>query len=231
MKIYKAILLTILCVILGIFWGIEIWSALTKHWGLFLRWFHNTRGNYYPWYLWLLLGGVIFPLMNKYFVKNMELTKTFTHELTHTITGLLLFRRIHSFHAEEAGSGVVWSSGNDKIRFMTSLAPYCFLIYTIPLLIFRCLVTNIFLPIIDVLIGFTLGLHGLCFKEQIGNYQTDINQFPLWFSYIYIVSVWLFDIAVLLFSYLPKQNIFLSFKSFALDIWSIIVNIVTLIIS
>lgn len=219
MRTHTAIIIVILCIIFGIFWGLEIWSALTKHWGLFLRWFHNTRGNYYPWYLWLLLGGVIFPLMNKYFVKNMEMTKTFTHELTHVITGLLLFRRIHSFHAEEAGSGVVWSSGNDKLRFMTSLAPYCFPIYTFPLLMLRSIVLPSLLPIMDILIGFSIGLHIVCFKEQTRNYQPDINQFPLWFSYIYIVSVWLFDICILLLTFLPKSNIFLAFKTFALDTW------------
>lgn len=153
----------------------------------------------------------------------MEMTKTFTHELTHVITGLLLFRRIHSFHAEEAGSGVVWSSGNDKLRFMTSLAPYCFPIYTFPLLMLRSIVMPSLLPIMDILIGFSMGLHIVCFKEQTGNYQPDINQFPLWFSYIYIVSVWLFDVSIILTTCIPKCNFFLAFKSFASDIWSLII--------
>lgn len=223
MKTHKAIIIAILCIIFGIFWGYEIVEAFERHWALFLRWYSNTKRAYYPWYLWLLAGGCMFPLMNKFFVKNMELTKTFTHELTHTITGLLLFRRIHSFHAEEQGSGVVWSSGNDSIRFMTSLAPYCFPIYTFPLLMLRCLVASPFLPIIDILIGFSIGLHLVCFKEQIGNHQTDINQFPLWFSYIYIGSVWLFEISIILLAYLPKMNIFLAFRNYAVDIWNLII--------
>ena len=231
MKIYKAILLTILCVTLGIFWGIEIWSALTKHWGLFLRWFHNTQGNYYPWYIWFASGAIIFPLMNRFFVKNMEMTKTFTHELTHTITGLLLFRRIHSFHAEEAGSGVVRSSGSEKTLFLTALAPYCFPIYTFPLLMLRSVVATPFLPIIDIFIGFSIGLHVVCIAEQTRSYQTDISQFPLWFSYCYIASVWLFDLSIILLSYLPKQNVFLAFKSIAVDLWNFLVNIVTFIVS
>lgn len=225
MKTYKAILLIILCIIMGMFWGIEIWSALTMHWNLLIRWAHNTQIYYYPWYLWLLAGTIIFPLMNKYFIKNMEMTKTFTHELTHTITGLLLFRRIHSFHAEEAGSGVVWSSGNDSLRFMTSLAPYCFLIYTFPLLMLRSLIANPYLPIIDVIIGFTVGLHIICFTEQTRRYQTDINQFPLCFSYAYIISVWLFDISILLMTYIPKSNFFLAFRTYAIDIWNLIITV------
>ena len=136
MKIYKAIILVLLFALLGTFWGYEIWEALKQHWHLFMRWCHDTKVSYYPWRIWLLGGVCIFPLMNKFFVKNMELTKTFTHELTHTITGVPLFRRIPSF------------------------------------------------PIIDVIIGFSIGLHIVCFTEQTRSYQTDINQYPLWFSYI-----------------------------------------------
>lgn len=220
MKIYKAVILSFIFIILCIFWGYEILGAIKQHLSLFMRWYSNTKLSYYPWYLLLLVGGSIFPLMNKFFVKNMELTKTFTHELTHTITGLLLFRRIHSFHAEEQGSGVVWSSGNDSIRFMTSLAPYCFPIYTFPLLMLRCLVAQPFMPIIDTLIGFSVGLHLVCFSEQTRNYQTDINQFPLWFSYIYIQSVWLFDISLIFIAYIPKSNIFIAFRTYALDVWN-----------
>lgn len=222
MKIYKAIILVLLFALLGTFWGYEIWEALKQHWHLFMRWCRDTKVSYYPWCIWLLGGVCIFPLMNKFFVKNMELTKTFTHELTHTITGVLLFRRIHSFHAEEQGSGVVWSSGNDSIRFMTSLAPYCFPIYTFPMLMLRCLVAKTFFPIIDVITGFSIGLHIVCFTEQTRSFQTDINQFPLWFSYVYILSVWLFDISIILLTYIPKSNFFLAFKNYALDIWSII---------
>ena len=222
MKIYKAIILVLVFALLGAFWGYETWDAIKLHWHLFMRWCSNTKLSYYPWSLWVIVGVSIFPLINKFFVKNMELTKTFTHELTHTITGLLLFRRIHSFHAEEQGSGVVWSSGNDSIRFMTSLAPYCFPIYTFPLLMLRCLVAQPFMPIIDTLIGFSVGLHLVCFTEQTRNYQTDINQFPLWFSYIYILSVWLFDISLILIAYIPKSNIFIVFKTYALDVWNMI---------
>lgn len=222
MKLFKAILLSFLFLLLSIFWGYEAWEALKQHWGLFIRWCNNSKVTYYPWYLWLWSGMIIFPIMNKFFVKNMDMTKTFTHELTHTITGLLLFRRIHSFQATEQAGGSVQSSGNDKIRFLTSLAPYCFPIYTFPCLMMRCLVTPSLLPIMDVIIGFTIGLHIVCFKEQIGNHQPDINQFPLWFSYIYIFSVWLFDISLLLISCLPKTHIFLAFRNYAQDVWHLI---------
>lgn len=224
MKTHKAIIIAILCIIFGIFWGYEIWEAFKQHWHLFMRWCHNTRVSYYPWSLCFIGGAIIFPLMNKFFVKNMELIKTFTHELTHTITGVLLFRRIHSFHAEEQGSGAVMSSGSDKTFFLTALAPYCFPIYTFPLLMLRCVVATPFLPIIDVLIGFTMGIHLVCFTEQTHNYQTDINQFPLWFSYVYILSIWLFDISLVMLAYLPKLNIFYAFRIYALDMWHLLTS-------
>ena len=221
MKTYKAILLTILFVLLGLFWGYESWIALKQHWALLMRWFNSTKMSYYPWYLWLLLGGVIFPLMNKYLIKNIDMTKTFTHELTHLITGLLTFRRIHSFHVSEK-SGGVWSSGNEKIRFFTSLAPYCFPIYTFPLLMVRCIIIPDFYPIIDALIGFSIGLHFVCAKEQTRTAQPDIQQFPLWFSCIYLGSVWLFDISLIMLSFLPKLNIFRAFANYAMDAWRLI---------
>lgn len=222
MKTFKAILLTCIFLIIGVFWGYEIWEVIKQHWSLLIQWYNNNKLAYYPWYIWLVIGSCIFPIMNKFFVKNMEITKTFTHELTHTIVGLLLFRRIHSFHAEEHGTGAVYSSGGKTLQYVISLAPYCFPIYTFILLIFRCLVAVSYLPIIDTLIGFSIGLHIVCFVEQTHNYQTDINQFPLWFSYIYILSIWLFDISLIFISYLPKSNIFDAFKIYATDLWNII---------
>lgn len=157
--------------------------------------------------------------MNRYLRKNNEIIKTFTHELSHGITALLTFRRIHSFHAEEK-QGVIYTSGSEKTRFLVTLAPYCFPVYTFPLLILRCLVMKQLLPIMDVLIGFTVGLHIVCFKEQTGNHQTDIKMHPLYFSYIYIIAVLLFDICLILLSYEPSLNIFYAFKTMGVDLWN-----------
>ena len=74
--------------------------------------------------------------------------------------------------------------------------------------------------VMDVLIGFTVGLHIVCFKEQTGNYQTDINSHPLFFSYLYITTVLLFDICLILLSYEPSLNIFYAFKTLGVDLWN-----------
>ena len=165
MKKTYYILLSVTPILFGAFIVTEIWVSLSHHIGNLSKWFGNLNRNYYPWFLWFTLGAIIFPIINRYLCKNIEMIKTFTHELTHGITALLTFRRIHSFHAEEK-QGVIYTSGSEKIRFLVTLAPYCFPIYTFPLLILRCLVMKPLMPVMDILIGFTVGLHIVCFKEQ-----------------------------------------------------------------
>ena len=222
MKKPSYILLSILLILFGIFFATEIWSSLSHHINNLTRWFGNHRRSYYPWILWFTLGAIVFPIMNRFFhqkIKNIDITKVFTHELSHAITAIITFRKVTSFKATER-EGVIYSSGSEKTRFLVTLAPYCFLIYTIPLLMFRCLVETSMLPIIDVIIGFTFGLHAVCIKEQTGNHQPDINRHPLFFSYIYIFTILLFDLCLILLSYEPSLNIFYAFKTMGVDLWN-----------
>lgn len=221
MKKRTYIIISIILIVFGVFFVTETWSSLSHHFADLKRWFGNHKRSYYPWFLWFGLGALVFPIINRYMRKNIEIIKTFTHELTHAITALLTFRRIQSFHAEEK-KGVIYTSGSEKTRFLVTLAPYCFPIYTFPLLILRCLVMKSLLPIMDVLIGFTAGLHIVCFKEQTGNYQPDINRHPIFFSYTYIIVVLLFDISLILLSYEPTLNIFFAFKTMGVDLWAAI---------
>lgn len=219
MKKPTYILLCVILIALGVFFVTEIWTSLSHHISNLTKWFGNHKRSYYPWFLWFTAGAIIFPIMNRFLRKNIEMVKTFTHELTHGITALLTFRRIHSFHAEER-QGVIYTSGRESTRFLVTLAPYCFPIYTFPLMLLRCIVTTSMLPIMDVLIGFTAGLHIVCFKEQTGNYQTDITSHPLFFSYTYIITVLLFDITLILLSYEPSLNIFYAFKTLGINLWN-----------
>lgn len=219
MKKSSYFILSVILVVFGIFFVTEIWLSLSHHINDLSRWFGNHKRHYYPWFLWFMVGAIIFPIMNRFLHKNIEIIKTFTHELTHAVTAVITFRRIHSFHAEEH-QGVIYTSGSERTRFLVTLSPYCFPIYTFPLLILRCLVVTSLLPIMDVLIGFTVGLHFICFKEQTGNHQTDIQNHPLYFSYIYIISVLLFDICLILLSYEPSLNIFYAFKTLGIDLWN-----------
>ncbi len=225
MKKYKYILIAFALILLSIFWANEIWTGWVRHYEIFAKWMKSSKVHYYPWYLWLLAGGIIFPLMNRFFEKNIKIIKTATHELTHMITGMIFLQRIKSIYVEEQGTGVVWLYGNNFTHLLTDLAPYCFPIYTFPLLGLRCLCLPTLYPVIDVIIGLTAGLHIICFKEQTSSQQSDINKHPIWFSFIYIISVWLFDIALITLSYLPKLNIFLSFKLMVIDFWHVITAI------
>ena len=224
MKKSSCILLSVIFVVLGVFFATEIWTSLSHHIGNLTKWFDNHKRSYYPWILWVTAGSIIFPIMNRYLHKNIGIVKVFTHELTHAITALLTFRKIISFHAE-VDHGVIYSSGSKRTRFLVTLSPYCFPIYTFPLLAFRCLVANPLLPIIDIIIGFTIGLHFVCFKEQTGNHQPDITSYPLFFSYIYIIMVLLFDICLILLSYEPSLNIFYAFKTLGVDLWNDIASL------
>lgn len=219
MKKSSYIILSVILIVFGIFFVTEIWSSLSHHINNLSRWFGNHKRHYYPWFLWFTGGAIVFPVMNRFLKKNIEIIKTFTHELTHAVTALLTFRRIHSFQAEER-QGVIYTSGSERTRFLVTLAPYCFPIYTFPLLILRCLVVKSLLPIMDILIGFTVGLHFICFKEQTGNHQLDITNHPLFFSYIYIIAILLFDICLILLSYEPSLNIFYAFKTLGVDLWN-----------
>lgn len=219
MKKSSYIIISVILILLGIFFVTELWSSLSHHIGNLTKWFDNHKRSYYPWFLWFALGAIVFPIMNRFLKKNIEVTKTFTHELTHGITALMTFRKIVSFHVKER-EGVIYTSGPESTRFLVTLAPYCFPIFTFPLLMFRCIVEPSMLPIIDVLIGFTAGLHIVCFKEQTGNYQTDIKSHPLFFSYLYITTVLLFDICLILLSYEPSLNIFYAFKTLGVDLWN-----------
>lgn len=196
--------LSIVLIAFGVFLLYEGWAILLRFYDIIKR------------YQWVGVGIIVFVGLH-YFVKgkhkgeaNYEWMKTFSHELTHTIVALLCFREITSFNAEQR-KGVIWSRGGDWSAALVSLAPYCLPIFTYFMLFIwslvasRSLVSTSSLWAIDIIIGITIAFHFFCFKEQTGSYQTDINQFPLWFSYIYIWVFRLFNVIVILLCYMPDR--------------------------
>jgi len=102
---------------------------------------------------------------------------------------------------------MIFTSGNNNYSLIpVALAPYCLPIFTYFLLAFRCIVGEHFLWICDLCIGMTLCFHYYCFKTQIGNHQTDINQYPLSFSYFYILTAWIINICIILVALFPNMN-------------------------
>ena len=170
-------------------------------------------------YQWVFVGIAAFAAIHSVVKKNMAWLETFSHELTHIVVAFLFFRRVHSFHAEESG-GVVYTSGEHEYGIAPmALAPYCLPIFTYLLLSIRCLMDFHGMWIYDVLIGMSICFHFFCFKNQTGNYQTDINQYPLSFSYLYIATALLINFCIIWVSFFPQYNVYTSFLRYITSIW------------
>ena len=168
-------------------------------------------------YKWTGVGFVAFFVLSFFLNRNLRWMATFSHELTHTIVSILLFRKIHSFNAG-TGTGEIYTSGNSHTMIFVDLAPYCLPIFTYFLLAIRMMLMPDMLMYFDILIGISIGFHTFCFWTQTGSYQTDINNHPLFYSYLYIWTARLFNLTVILLSYWHSKNVFTA-------IWYVITNI------
>lgn len=132
--------------------------------------------------------------------KNEGFMQTFSHELTHTIVGLMFGRKIYSFKATNGDGGEMWHSGGRFGDMFISLAPYCLPIFTYAFLVLRIIGAWKLLLWFDILIGFTLAFHIVCFARQTRNYQTDISSQGYLKSYLFIVLFGLFNATIILLS-------------------------------
>lgn len=161
-------------------------------------------------YKWAFGGTVAAIAMGRFFDKNLSWLETFSHELTHIIVALFFFRKVHSFHAGE-DSGVVYTSGTNRSTLIPMvLAPYCLPIFTYVLLAFRSLISVHGMWIFDIFVGGSLAFHIHCFWRQTGSYQPDINQYPLFFSYLYIYVARLVNVCIITVAFFPHYNVFTS---------------------
>ena len=179
-------------------------------------------------YLWTAVGAVAYTLLRGLLRKNIVWLETFSHELTHIVVSLMLFRKIHSFRAGQ-GSGEVTTSGSDVSRVFVSLAPYCLPIFTYLLLFFRPLIKADSLYVYDIFVGISIAFHAICFKTQTGNHQPDINRFPLFFSYLYIAAALLFNLNTILVSYWSSKNVFTAFVYSLQSMWEGTTSFISLI--
>ena len=179
-------------------------------------------------YLWTAVGAVAYTLLRGLLRKNIVWLETFSHELTHIVVSLMLFRKIHSFRAGQ-GSGEVTTSGSDVSRVFVSLAPYCLPIFTYLLLFFRPLIKADSLYVYDIFVGISIAFHAICFKTQTGNHQPDINRFPLFFSYLYIAAALLFNLNTILVSSWSSKNVFTAFVYSLQSMWEGTTSFISLI--
>lgn len=155
----------------------------------------------YKAYLWFGIGAAAYfvlrlvPLLRR----NEKWLQTFSHELTHTIVGMMFFRKIDSFQVKAAGTGMVSHSGKRQFgSLFISLAPYCFPVFTYFFMLLRLLGSEETYYVFDILIGLTAAFHFMCFWNQTGNYQTDIQGQGYVRSYLFIAAWRLFNATVIL---------------------------------
>lgn len=187
----------------------------------------HPKNHVWTWnlemYKWTGVGIVAFVILSRLFNRNLKWFATFSHELTHAIVSLLLFRKIHSFSAG-MGTGEIYTSGNERTLVFVDLAPYCLPVFTYLLLAIRMMLAKDMLMYYDILIGLSIGFHFYCFRTQTGSYQTDINKHPLFFSYLYISTFLLFNFTVILISYWHSKNVFTAFWYVATHIWEYLMS-------
>lgn len=155
----------------------------------------------YKSYLWFGCGAGAYLILHilPFFRKNEKWLQTFSHELTHTVVGMMFFRKIHSFNVEDAGTGAVQHSGRRNFGgIFISLSPYCFPIFTYLFMLLRILGSENMFYIFDIFIGFTAAFHFLCFWSQTGSYQSDIQKYGLFRSYLFIAAWRLLNMTIIL---------------------------------
>lgn len=161
-------------------------------------------------YQWVAIGAAVFVPLRRFMHSNITWLETFSHELTHIVVALMFLRRVHSFQAGQGTGNVCTSGTSGSMIAPMALAPYCLPIFTFLLLIFRSLMNASTMWIYDILIGASITFHVGCFVNQTGRHQTDINQFPLPFSYLFIYTARLVNACIILVAFFPRYNVFTS---------------------
>ena len=198
----------------------------------------------YSGYLWMAVGFIVYLIFHKFFFrKNIDIMQTMLHEGAHMLVGALFLRRkIYQFNAKSSDAlsygdntlGFVSSSrkGN-RISIMSTLAPYMLPYLTFLLLLFRLMIKNECLPIIDVIIGFSLMFYILCWKKDTRRDQSDIQLCGVFLSYLYIVTFLLLNISLIIYSLSggisEPMNIIDAVKHYFVQTWNDILMLVDLV--
>lgn len=219
MKSAQYIISTVLLIVIFVLTGLVGWDVVYYLFPKGRPWTWNL-----PVYQWMGAGIVGFLVLSRFFNRNLKWFTTFSHELTHTIVSLLMFREIHSFQAGR-GTGEIYTSGNRNTLVFVDLAPYCLPIFTYLLLAIRMMMAKDMLMYYDVLVGLSIGFHAYCFRTQTGSYQTDINKHPLYFSYTYIATALLFNVCVIIVSFWNGKNVFTAFWYVLTQMWKTLTSI------
>ena len=170
---------------------------------------NSFTNNTYQGYMWLGIGMVAFIIIAAiFFRKNLDIMQTMTHEGAHMLVGgLFLRKKIYEFNAKSSETlsqndntlGFVSSNAKSANLFST-LAPYMLPYLTFAMVLFRLMIKNECLPIIDFIIGFTLMFHFTCWKKDMRPDQSDIQRCGVFRSYLFIWTFIFFNMAIILYS-------------------------------
>ena len=203
-----------------------------------------SMNQLYSGYMWMAAGFVIYLVFHKFFFrKNIDIMQTMSHEGAHMLVGALFLRRkIYQFNAKSSDAlsfndnalGFVSSEvKNGRISIMSTLAPYTLPYITFVLLFFRLMIKNECLPIIDVIIGFSLMFYFLCWKKDTRRDQSDIQLCGIFLSYLYIITFVLFNISLIIYSVsggiVEPMNIIEAVKLYFTQTWDDILMIIDLV--
>ena len=203
-----------------------------------------SMNQLYSSYMWMAVGFVIYLIFHKFFFrKNIDIMQTMSHEGAHMLVGALFLRRkIYQFNVKSSDAlsfndnalGFVSSEvKNGRISIMSTLAPYTLPYITFVLLFFRLMIKNECLPIIDVIIGFSLMFYFLCWKKDTRRDQSDIRLCGIFLSYLYIITFLLFNISLIIYSVSggisQPMNIFGAIGHYFTQTWNDIMMLVDLI--
>lgn len=203
-----------------------------------------SMNQLYSGYMWMAVGFVIYLIFHKFFFrKNIDIMQTMSHEGAHMLVGALFLRRkIYQFNVKSSDAlsfndnalGFVSSEvKNGRISIMSTLAPYTLPYITFVLLFFRLMIKNECLPIIDVIIGFSLMFYFLCWKKDTRRDQSDIQLCGIFLSYLYIITLVLFNISLIIYSVSggisEPMNIIEAVKLYFTQTWNDVLMVVDLI--
>lgn len=156
-------------------------------------------------YLYFLGGGILIIILDMLNKKNKNFLKKTHHEFTHIVVDFITFREIINLKIDKQKGSVV-SKGNDSMLETSKLAPYCLPLLAYIIMIFGCFIASNMSYVYYVVLGMAYTFHLLCIKldfrsfKDMGRHQDDINQYPLIFSYSYILCFWLFNTFIVLIS-------------------------------
>lgn len=110
-------------------------------------------------YTWVMAGGLVAFLLKLLIRSKSSFIGTFSHESTHAIVAFFFGRKVHSFHVEDSGSGMIFTSGNSNYSLIpVALVPYSLPVFTYILWAFKCIVADNHLWICNICIEMTRSL-------------------------------------------------------------------------